>query len=157
MKEKKERVIDAVAATKAALEEGIVAGGGVVLLEAIKVLDPKLLKHIAGDSDQATGVSILRKALESPTRKLAENAGINGEVVIDNINKQEAGFGYNVLTNSFVDMIKEGIIDPAKVARSAIENAVSVATMILTTEALVTDILEEKKETPGMPPGGMDY
>ena len=157
LKEKKERVIDAVAATKAALEEGVVPGGGVVLLEAVKVLDPKLLKHIPGNSDQATGVAILRKALEAPTRKLAENAGINGDVVIDNISKQEAGFGFNVLTDSYVDMVKEGIIDPAKVARTAVENAVSVATMILTTEALVTDIPEEKKETPGMPPGGMDY
>ncbi|MBI2032403.1 MAG: chaperonin GroEL [Candidatus Levybacteria bacterium] len=129
MKEKKERVIDAVAATKAALEEGVVAGGGVVLLEAIKVLDPKLLKNVPGDSDQATGVSLLRKALESPVRKLAENAGINGDVVIDNINKQEAGFGFNVLTGNYVDMIKEGIIDPAKVTRSAVENAVSVATI----------------------------
>ncbi len=157
MKEKKERVIDAVAATKAALEEGIVSGGGVVLLEAIKVLDPKLLKNIPLESDQATGVSILRKALESPTRKLAENSGINGDVVIDNIAKQQPGFGYNVLTNTYVDMIKMGIIDPAKVTRSVVENAVSVATMILTTESLITDIPEEKKETPGMPPGGMDY
>ena len=153
MKDKKERVIDAVAATKAALEEGIVSGGGVVLLEAIKVLDPKLLKNITVDSDQATGVSILRKALEFPTRKLAENAGINGDVVIDNIAKQQQGFGYNVLTNTYVDMIKMGIIDPAKVARSAVENAVSVATMILTTESLITDIKEPEKS--GMPSGGM--
>ncbi|MEK9178799.1 MAG: chaperonin GroEL, partial [Patescibacteria group bacterium] len=159
MKEKKERVIDAVAATKAALEEGIVSGGGVILLEAIKVLDPKLLKHIPGDSDQATGVGLLRKALEFPTRKLAENAGVNGDVVIDNINKQEAGFGFNVLTGNYVDMVKEGIIDPAKVTRSAIENAVSVAIMILTTEALVTDIPEKNPPAggPGMPSGGMDY
>jgi len=157
MKEKKERVIDAVAATKAALEEGIVSGGGVVLLEAIRVLEPKLLKNIPLESDQATGVSILRKALEAPTRILAQNAGINGDVVIDNIAKQSSGFGFNVLTNTYVDMIKTGIIDPAKVTRSAVENAVSVATMILTTESLVTDIKEEKKEAPGMPPGGMDY
>ncbi|OGH02970.1 MAG: chaperonin GroL [Candidatus Levybacteria bacterium RIFCSPHIGHO2_01_FULL_37_17] len=157
MKEKKERVIDAVAATKSALEEGIVPGGGVILLESIKVLDPKLLKHIPGDSDQATGVNILRKALEFPTRKLAENAGVNGDVVIDNINKNEAGFGYDVLTGSYVNMIERGIIDPAKVTRSAVENAVSVASMILTTESLITDEPEEKKETPGMPPGGMDY
>ncbi len=157
MKEKKERVIDAVAATKAALEEGIVSGGGVVLLEAIRILEPKLLKNIPLESDQATGVSILRKALEAPTRILAQNAGINGDVVIDNIAKQSSGFGFNVLTNTYVDMIKMGIIDPAKVTRSAVENAVSVATMILTTESLVTDIKEEKKEAPGMPPGGMDY
>jgi chaperonin GroEL len=159
LKEKKERVIDAVAATKAALEEGVVPGGGVALLEAVKVLDPKLLKHIPGDSDQATGVAILRKALEAPTRKLAENAGINGDVVIDNIAKDEVGVGFNVLTGQYVDMVKEGIIDPAKVARTAVENAVSVATMILTTEALITDIPEEKKEPQmsGGMPGGMDY
>jgi chaperonin GroEL len=156
LKEKKERVIDAVAATKAALEEGVVPGGGVVLLEAVRVLDTKLFKHVPG-SDQATGVAILRKALEAPTRKLAENAGINGDVVIDNIAKKEAGFGFNVLTETYVDMVKEGIIDPAKVARTAVENAVSVAAMILTTEALITDIPEEKKEMPGMPQGGMDY
>ena len=155
MKEKKERVIDAVAATKAALEEGVVAGGGVVLLEASKVLDSKLLKNVAGDSDQTTGVNILRKALESPTRKLAENAGINGDVVIDNINRQEAGYGLNVLTNDYVDMFKEGIIDPVKVTRSAVQNAVSVATMILTTEALVTDIPEEKNPSTGSGLGGM--
>ncbi|MBI2025947.1 MAG: chaperonin GroEL [Candidatus Levybacteria bacterium] len=156
MKEKKERVIDAVAATKAALEEGIVAGGGVVLLEAIKVLDPKLFKDLEPDSDQVTGVNILKKALEAPTRTLAQNAGINGDVVIDNIEKKQSGFGYNVLTNTYVDMIKTGIIDPAKVTRSAVENAVSVATMILTTESLVSELPEEKKETPAMP-GGMDY
>lgn len=157
MKEKKERVIDAVAATKAALEEGIVSGGGIALLEAIKALDPKLFKNIATDSDQATGISILRKALEAPTRKLAENAGINGDVVVDNIAKQQSGFGFNVLTNTYVDMVKEGIIDPAKVTRSAVENAVSVALMILTTESLITDLPDDKKEMPGMPPGGMDY
>lgn len=157
MKEKKERVIDAVAATRAALEEGMVAGGGVVLLEAIKALEPKLLKNIPGESDQATGVSILRKALEAPVRKLAENAGINGDVVIENITKQPAGHGFNVLAGDYVDMVKAGIIDPAKVTRSAVENAVSVATMILTTEALVTDIPEKNPPTPAMPPSGMDY
>lgn len=158
MKEKKERVIDAVAATKAALEEGVVPGGGVVLLEAIKVLDPKLMKHITGDSDQATGVNILRKALEAPTRKLAENAGVNGDVVIDSINNKAAGIGFNVITGAYIDMVGEGIIDPAKVTRSVVENAVSVANMILTTEALVADDPDEKKDAmPAMPPGGMDY
>ncbi len=157
MKEKKERVIDAVAATKAALEEGVVSGGGVVLLEAIRVLDPKLLKHIPGDSDQATGVNLLRKALEAPAKKLAENAGINGDVVIDNINKEEAGHGYNVVTNEYVNMVEAGIIDPAKVTRTAVENAVSVSAMILTTEVLITDIPEKKESGPAMPPGGMDY
>jgi chaperonin GroEL len=157
LKERKERVIDAVAATKAALEEGVVSGGGVILLEAIKALDPKVLKNAAGEGDVATGVAILRRALEAPIRKLAENAGINGEVVIENIKKQEAGFGYDVMTEKYVDMIKSGIIDPAKVSRTAVENSVSVGTMILTTEALVTDIPEEKPSGPAMPPGGMDY
>jgi len=160
LKEKKERVIDAVAATKAALEEGVVSGGGTVFLEAIKILDPKLLKHIPGNGDQATGVNILRKALEAPTRKLAENAGVNGDVVIENINKKEEGYGYNVLTDSYVDMVKAGIIDPAKVTRSAVENAVSVANMILTTESLIVDDPDEKNPPaggPAMPPGGMDY
>ena len=134
--------------------------GTLKLLEAIKILDPKLLKHIPGNGDQATGVNILRKALEAPTRKLAENAGVNGDVVIENINKKEAGYGYNVLTDSYVDMVKAGIIDPAKVTRSAVENAVSVANMILTTESLIVDDPDEKNPPaggPAMPPGGMDY
>lgn len=157
LKERKERVIDAVAATKAALEEGVVSGGGVVLLEAVKSLDPKVLKNAVGDGDVATGVAILRRALEAPIRKLAENAGINGEVVIENIKKQEAGFGYDVMSEKYVNMVSSGIIDPAKVSRTAVENSVSVATMILTTEALITDIPEEKPASPAMPPGGMDY
>ncbi|MDP2649887.1 MAG: chaperonin GroEL [bacterium] len=157
LKEKKERVIDAVAATKAALEEGIVPGGGVILLEAAKTLDPKLLKGIKGEGDELTGVNILKVALQAPTRKLAENAGINGEVVIDNISKQKPGVGYNVMTNTYVDMIEAGIIDPAKVTRSAVQNAVSVAMMILTTEALITDIPEKTSQASMMPPGGMDY
>lgn len=156
LKERQERVKDAVAATKAATEEGIVPGGGVVLLEASKGLDPKLLKDVPGEGDQATGVSIVRKALEAPTRKLAENAGVNGDVVLKEIEKREAGVGFDVLDGKYKDMIKAGIIDPAKVTRTALQNAVSVAMMILTTEGLVTDIPEEeKKETPGTPPGGM--
>lgn len=154
MKEKKERVNDAVAATKAALDEGIVPGGGVILWEAAKALDPKLLKNIKGEGDEATGVAILKKALEAPIRKIAQNAGLNGDVVIDNISKKEAGCGYDVLTDQYVDMVKAGIVDPAKVTRSALQNAVSIAIMILTTETLVTDI-PEKKESPAMPPGGM--
>lgn len=153
MKDKKERVNDAVAATKAALEEGIVAGGGVTLWEAAKTLDPKLLSHIPGEGDEATGVNILKRALEAPMRKIAENAGIDGSVIMDNISKKESGVGYNVMTGDYVDMVKEGIIDPAKVTRSAVENAVSVGMMILTTEALVTDIPE--KDKPQAPDAGM--
>lgn len=145
MKEKQERVKDAVSATKAAIEEGIIPGGGVVLLEATKGLDPKLLKGVPGEGDEATGVSIVRKALEAPTRKLAENAGVNGDVVIQEIGKREAGVGYDVLDGQYKDMVKAGIVDPAKVTRTALQNAVSVAMMILTTEGLITDIPEKEK------------
>lgn len=150
MKERKERVIDAVAATKAALEEGIVPGGGAMLIEAANELEKKGVKN-SKQGDEATGVDILNKALYSPVRKLAENAGVNGDVIIANIKKEPAGTGYNVMQGTYVDMIKAGIIDPAKVTLSAIENAVSAATMLLTTEALVYEIPEEKKEA-AMPP-----
>jgi len=160
MNEKKERVKDAVEATKAAIEEGIIPGGGIALLEAAKTLDPKLLEDVPGEGDQATGVAIVKRALEAPTKKLAENAGASGEVILEGINKEAAGFGYDVLDGQYKDMIKAGIIDPAKVTRTALQNAVSVAIMILTTEALITD-LPEKDNPPaggaggGMPPGGM--
>jgi len=145
MKEKQERVKDAVAATKAAIEEGIVPGGGVVLLQAAKEIDT------AGyTGDELTGAEILRKALEAPTKLLAENAGVDGDVVVSEIYKRGKGVGFNVLTGEYVDMIKAGIIDPAKVTRTAVQNAVSVACMILTTECLVTDIPEkEEKKLPG--------
>ncbi len=156
LNEKKERVKDAVEATKAAIEEGIVPGGGVVLFEAAKELDPKLLKDVPGEGDQATGVKVVKEALWAPIKKLAENAGVNGDVVIQEIEKKEAGFGFDVLDGQYKDMVKAGIIDPAKVTRIALQNAVSVAIMILTTEGLITDIPEKEKETPGaaMPPGG---
>lgn len=152
MKEKQERVKDAVAATKAAIEEGIVPGGGVVLLTAAKIID---LKGLTGD--ELTGAKIVQKALEAPMKLLAENAGEDGNVVVANIRKKEPGVGFNVLTEEYVDMIKAGIIDPAKVTRTALQNAVSVATMILTTECLVTDLPEKEKESPmsGGMPGGM--
>ncbi|PJE67228.1 chaperonin GroEL [Candidatus Shapirobacteria bacterium CG10_big_fil_rev_8_21_14_0_10_40_9] len=159
LNEKKERVKDAVEATKAAIEEGIVPGGGVVLFEAAKELDPKLLKDVLGEGDQATGVKVVKEALWAPIKKLAENAGVNGDVVIQEIEKKEAGFGFDVLDGQYKNMVKAGIIDPAKVTRIALQNAVSVAIMILTTEGLITDIPE--KENPpaggpgaGMPPGG---
>ena len=150
MKEKQERVKDAVAATKAAIEEGIVPGCGVVLLNAIKAID---LKGLTGD--ELTGAKIVQKALEAPIKLLAENAGEDGNVVIANVKKQSNGVGFNVLTGEYIDMIKAGIIDPAKVARTALQNAVSVATMILTTECLVTDIPEKDNNPPVMPGGGM--
>jgi len=149
MKEKQERVKDAVSATKAAIEEGIVPGGGVVLLTAAEQIETKGLK-----GDELTGAEIVKKAMESPMKLLAENAGEDGNVVIANVRKKGKGMGFDVMTGEYVDMIKAGIIDPAKVTRIALQNAVSVAMMILTTEGLVTDIPEEKKETPGMPPGG---
>jgi len=152
MKEKQERVKDAVAATKAAIEEGIVPGGGVALMTATKEID---FKGLTGD--ELTGAKIVQKAMESPMKLLAENAGEDGNVVVANVRKKEEGVGFNVLTGEYVDMIKAGIIDPAKVTRTALQNAVSVATMILTTECLVTDIPEKEKEPPmgGGMPGGM--
>ncbi len=147
MKEKQERVKDAVAATKAAIEEGIVPGGGVALLTAAKAID---LKNLSGD--ELTGAKIVQKALEAPMKLLAENAGEDGNVVVANVRKSQEGVGFNVLTGEYVDMIKAGIIDPAKVTRTALQNAVSVATMILTTECLITELPEKDKETAG---GGM--
>jgi chaperonin GroEL len=150
LKEVQERVKDAVAATKAAVEEGIVPGGGVTLLAAAEAIETG---GLAGD--ELTGALIVKKALAAPTRLLAENAGEDGGVVIDHIHQQPAGVGYNVLTGQYVDMIKDGIIDPAKVTRVALQNAVSVAMMILTTEGLITDLPEKEEKMPAMPPGGM--
>ncbi|MCO5186157.1 MAG: chaperonin GroEL [Anaerolineae bacterium] len=152
LKEKKHRVEDALSATRAAVEEGIVPGGGVALINALSALDDITL----ADQDATTGAAILKKALKAPMRKIAENAGQNGDVIIQNVMlKQEAAgdrnIGYNVLTGEYVNMIKAGIIDPAKVTRGALENAASIASMILTTEALITDIPEEE---PAMPMGG---
>lgn len=153
LNEKKERVKDAVGATKAAVEEGIIPGGGVALLEAGKVLDLKKL-NIAPETDEATGVKILKEALKWPIHYLAENAGQKGDVVIQEVLRKKPGVGFNVLTNNYIDMIKAGIVDPVKVTRSALQNAVSVATMILTTECLITDIPEKEEKVPSMPSGG---
>ena len=154
LKEKKHRVEDALSATRAAVEEGIVPGGGVALLNALPALDD--VKTPAGDI--STGVQILRVALEAPMRKIAENAGLNGDVIIQNVRrlqeeKKDPKLGYNVMTGEYPNMVKAGIIDPAKVTRGALENAASIAAMILTTEALVTDMPEDKK-APAMPGGG---
>jgi chaperonin GroEL len=161
LKEKKHRVEDALSATRAAVEEGIVPGGGVALLNALPALDDVSV----AEGDQTTGVGILRRALEAPMRKLAANAGMNGDVVIQNVRRAQDSenddkIGYNVLTGNYVNMIKDGIIDPAKVTRGAVENAASIAAMILTTEALITDLPEPETPMPpggGMPPGGMDF
>ena len=152
LKEKKHRVEDALSATRAAIEEGIVPGGGVALVNAIPALDNVRMQY----KDEQTGVEILRTALEAPLRQIAENAGYDGAVILDTVRRLQKErnnprIGFDVLAGEYVDMVERGIIDPAKVTKGAIENAASIAAMILSTEALVTDIPEEKKETPSMP------
>jgi chaperonin GroEL len=156
LKEKKHRVEDALSATRAAVEEGIVAGGGVALINAVPALD-KVKMELA---DEQTGATILRRALEEPMRGIVQNAGMDGAVVVETVRRlheeqKNKNIGYDVLAQDYGDMVSKGIIDPAKVTRSAVENAASIAAMILTTEALVTDIPEEEKApgTPPMPPG----
>ena len=148
-KEKKHRIEDALSATKAAVEEGIVAGGGTVLLNAQKKLDGGLgLKD-----DQLTGVNIVRKSLEEPVRQIGVNSGKEGSVIVEEVRKGKPGHGYDALNDKYVDMFAAGIVDPAKVTRSALQNAASIAAMVLTTEAMVTEIPEEKRGGGGM--GGM--
>ena len=147
MKEKKLRIEDALAATKAAVEEGIVAGGGVALINAMRSVE-ELMNNTVGD--EKTGVSIVLKALEEPIRQISLNAGVEGSVIIDTIRREnKVGVGYDAKEGKFVEMISSGIVDPTKVTRSALQNAASVAAMVLTTESLVSDIKE--KETPAMP------
>jgi chaperonin GroEL len=160
MKEKKHRVEDALSAARAAVEEGIVPGGEISLINAASKLD-KLLKNLDGEDNEETkvGINIVKKALEAPIRKLAANAGQDGSVIIDTvrrtaIDKKNKNIGYNVLTDEYTDMIAAGVIDPVKVVRGALENAASIAVMILTTDVLITD-LPEKDKAPAMPPGGM--
>lgn len=162
LKDKKERVNDAVAATKAALEEGIVPGGGVALLDISQKMDGKDLENPKAHADEQTGFRIVKTAIEEPFKLLMTNSGLDAGQLIAKAREVSAhGQGFNVLkTDSVatahpVDMIKEGIIDPLKVVRTAVQNAISVATMILTTEALVTDLPEKKPDMPAMPPGGM--
>lgn len=147
MKEKKDRVDDALHATRAAVEEGIVAGGGVALLRAKSVLS----KIKADNADEATGIQIVSRAVESPLRTIVENAGLEGSVIVAKVAEGKGDFGYNAKTDEYVDMLKAGIIDPKKVTRVALENAASVAGMILTTECALVDI---KEDTPQMPMGG---
>ena len=157
MKEKKDRIEDALAATKAAVEEGIVAGGGVALLRAIEMLD-----GIESDEDELIGVTIVRRALEEPIRQIAINAGKDGAVVAEEVKRQKGNVGYNAAKNKYEDLVKAGIIDPTKVTRTALQNAASVASMFLITEAVVTDEPEKEDKSHGrggMPGGmgGMDY
>ena len=152
MKEKKLRIEDALAATKAAVEEGIVAGGGTALINAISAVE-KLIAKL--DGDEKTGAKIVLRALEEPVRQIAANAGLEGSVIIENIRnntKNKKTYGFDAFKGEYTDMIEAGIVDPAKVTRSALQNAASVAAMVLTTESLVTDI---KEETPAAPAGGM--
>src|SRR5438045_1781072 len=156
MKEKKARVEDALHATRAAVEEGIVPGGGVALLRAQKALDN--VKNLEGD--EKVGVAIVRRAVEEPTRQLADNAGREGALVVEEVKKRKGNEGYDVANDEYTDLVKAGIVDPTKVTRSALQNAASIAGLLLTTEALVTEI-PEKEKSPPMPPGGgmggMDY
>jgi chaperonin GroEL len=158
LKEKKHRVEDALSATRAAVEEGIVPGGGVALLNAVSALDA-----VEAEGDVKTGVGILRRALEEPMRGIAENAGYDGAVVVESVRRAQSdqkntSIGFDVIAETYTDLFKAGVIDPAKVTRSAVENAASIGSMILTTEALVTD---KPEKAPAMPPGGgmggMDY
>jgi chaperonin GroEL len=158
LKEKKHRVEDALSAARAAVEEGIVPGGEISLINASSTLEGLKMD----DEDAQIGVTIVRKALEAPIRRLAANAGQDGSVIIDGVRREAAAkknknVGYNVLTGEFTDMIKAGVIDPVKVVRGALENAASIAAMMLTTEVLITDAPEKDKPAPMGPPGGMDY
>ena len=155
VKEKKDRVDDAMNATRAAVEEGVVAGGGVALLYATKILDNLKLSN----TDQQVGVNIVKKALERPTRQIAKNAGVDGSIIVGKLLEQEnQNYGYNAQTGKFTDLVKDGIIDPTKVVRSAMQDAASVAGLLITAEAVIADIPEEKKDMPPMPDmsgGGM--
>jgi chaperonin GroEL len=159
MKEKKARVEDALHATRAAVEEGIVPGGGVAFIRAQKALD-----NLRGlEADEKVGVAIVRRAIEEPTRQLADNAGKEGALVVEEVKKRKGNEGYDVSADEYTDLVKAGIVDPTKVTRSALQNAASISGLLLTTEALVTE-LPEKEKTPSMPGGGgmggmggMDY
>ena len=157
MKEKKARVEDALHATRAAVEEGIVAGGGVALIRCL----PAIESVKPANEDERIGVDIVKRAVESPTRELANNAGVEGSVVVEEVKKRKGNEGYNVTTDEYEDLVKAGIVDPKKVTRTALQNAGSIAGLLLTTECLITEIPEKQKKTPGGPGGGgmgeMDY
>ena len=150
LKERKLRIEDALAATRAAVEEGIVAGGGTVLIDSIDAV-AKVVDELEGD--EKTGANIILKALEEPLRQIAENAGLEGSVIVEHVKTKEAGIGFDAYKSEYVDMKKAGIVDPTKVTRSALQNAASVASMILTTEAAVANIKEEAPAMPPMNPG----
>ena len=149
LKEKKHRIEDALSATRAGVEEGMVAGGGTALINALSALD-----SLEVTGDEKTGVQILRRALEEPLRQIAKNAGAEGSVVVNAVRASATGVGFNALTGEYVDMFKAGVIDPLKVTRSGLQNAASVATMLLTTETIITDLPEKEKASAGGGPGG---
>jgi chaperonin GroEL len=151
MKEKKARVEDALNATRAAVEEGIVPGGGTALLRSQSALD-----KLSVSEEQQTGVNIIRRALEEPIRQIANNAGLEGSIVVEKVRSGKANFGYNAASDQYVDLIEDGIIDPTKVVRTALQNAASVASLMLTTEAIIVEKKEDKPAAPSMPHGGMD-
>ncbi|MEW6739346.1 MAG: chaperonin GroEL [Nitrospirota bacterium] len=152
MKEKKARVEDALHATRAAVEEGIVTGGGVALIRCIKSLEKVKLEH-----DQQIGVSIVKRALEEPIRQIVANAGMEGSIVVEKVREsKDASFGYDAYREEYTDMLKAGIIDPTKVTRTALQNAASVAGLMLTTEVMITEMPDEEKKMPPMPGGGME-
>jgi chaperonin GroEL len=148
MKEKKARVEDALHATRAAVEEGIIPGGGVALLRALPALEKLKL-----EGDESIGVTIIKKALEEPIRLIVENSGMEGSIVVNRVKEEKGAFGYNAETGNFEDLMASGVIDPTKVARIALENAASISSLLITTECVVADKPEEKKP-PMMPPGG---
>jgi chaperonin GroEL len=151
MKEKKARVEDALHATRAAVEEGIVPGGGVALIRALSALD-----SLRANEDENVGIRIVRKALEDPCRWIASNAGWEGSVVVDKVKNNKGSFGFNAASEEFEGLMKAGVMDPTKVVRSALQNAASVAALLLTTECIVADKPDERgAAAPGMPPGGM--
>jgi len=150
MKEKKARVEDALHATRAAVEEGVVAGGGVALLRAQSALD-----KMTTEGDEAIGVQIIRKVLEAPLRQLVNNAGLEGALIVEEVRKGKGSYGFNVATGKYSDLIKEGVLDPAKVTRSALQNAASIAGLLLTTECMITEIPEKEKAPAPGGHGGM--
>ena len=151
MKDKKLRIEDALNATRAAVEEGIVAGGGTTFIDIIPALDT-----LETTGDVQTGINLVKRAVEEPVRQIAYNAGLEGSVVVEKVKNTDAGIGFNALTEEYIDMVKAGIVDPAKVTRSALQNAASIASLVLTTETIVADKVEENAAVPAMPPmGGM--
>jgi len=151
MKERKDRFDDALNATRAAIEEGIIPGGGVAYLRAIEAI-----KGLRGENeDEDTGISIIRRALEEPMRQIVENAGMEGSVVVQKVKEGKGDYGYNARTDKYENLMKSGVIDPTKVARIALENAASIAGMLLTTECVIVENKDDKQPAPAMPPGGM--